>query len=261
MKHILTAAILICLPLWIAVGEARAQAPKISDAPKPVQELATAIQGKDSSAMRKEIVRIFGKPARDGGSGFHIEQWDVAGGVLTLHQATGPTFRDAKDGKIFRLLPTNNPVGKNLLTSYEMYSRPNAAQKGRAWIGNLTLGPGMVYRFKESALAQDARDARAGNFFFRHPCGHLEVRYAEGINAETPLEALAEGSVIARLIFRSGPIAGRAEFVIKSSEQGRRLSFGADKPLPFEMEATWRDFGQQADGKAGTTREDNAGKK
>jgi hypothetical protein len=262
MKEFLTATILATLSLWIALGDARAQAPKITEAPKPVQDLVAAIRGKDDSGMRQEIVRRFGEPARDVGSGLHIEQWDVAGGVLTLHQATGPTFSDAKSGKTLRLLPTNNPVGKNVLTDYEMYSKPNRVHKGGAWIGNLKFGPGKEYRFEESPPARGTRGERPDNFFFQHPCGTVEVLYPEGINAETPLESLAEGSVVARLKFTSGPTPGRAEFVIKSSEKGRHLSFDAEKPLPFGMGAAWRDFGLQEDETdGGKNRTNNSRKK
>lgn len=121
MKTTLLSVLLLLMALVVA----KAQAPKISDAPEAIQELSASIQGKRSDEVRAAIIERLGPPQRNIGSGFRIEQWDTSGGVLTLHPATGPTFSETKTKTLFRLLRTSNPAAANILDSYEMMTLPD----------------------------------------------------------------------------------------------------------------------------------------
>src|SRR4051812_974958 len=86
-----------------------------------IDALIPLLEGKDASQVRALIVRQFGPPAREIGSGFQIEQWDVDGGVLTFHSLLGPTFQ--KQGVFTRLIRTHNPTSVCLFGNYEMVTR------------------------------------------------------------------------------------------------------------------------------------------
>jgi hypothetical protein len=120
------ALVSVLLP-FMALSVTRAQAPKLSDAPKPIRELSASIQGKRPDDVRTAIIERLGPPQRDIGSGYRIEQWDTSGGVLTFHPVTGPTFSDPKTKTYFRLIRTSNPAAGNLLDSYEMTTLPDPA--------------------------------------------------------------------------------------------------------------------------------------
>jgi hypothetical protein len=233
----------VVLLLLSALSVTKAQAPDISKAPKAIQELAASIQGKSSDEVRTVIIERFGPAQRDVGSGVRIEQWDIAGGVLTFHPGTGPFFSDAKTRTYIRLLRTNNPAGANILASYEMTTLPDPANHGtRFWLGNLKFGPNATYRFTDSGQHPKQRAAQTDNFFLLHPAGTVEVRYVAPITPDTLLESVAEGATVAHLVFNSSDHKHQAAFSITSSERERRLVFGADKPLPFCMDTSWKNF-------------------
>ncbi len=241
--HIVKTTLLSVLLLLMALAVARAQAPKISDAPKAIQELSASIQGKRSDEVRAAIIERLGQPQRDIGSGYRIEQWDTSDGVLTFHPATGPTFADPKTKTHFRLLRTSNPAAANILESYEMTTLPVPANHGtRFWLGNVKFGPNSTYQFTDSGQHPKQRAAQAENFFMLHPTGTVEVRYVAPITADTLLESVAEDATIAHLVFTSADHKHQATFAITSSERARRLVFGADKPLSFYMDSGWRSF-------------------
>ena len=234
----------VLLLLLAAAPVMRAEEPSVGQAPQPMRELAAAIQGKSAGFIRGEIVRRFGQPQRDVGSGFRIEQWDVAGGVLTFHQTLGPTFADKKTGTTIHLLKSVNRAGANVIQSYEMTTLPDPANHGnRFWIGNLGFGPKNEYLFRDSEQNLNERGKPNGNFFLAHPRGSYRLSYAEGIGPDTPLESLAEGALVARIVFTSTAGGAQTEFSITSSGQGRRLSFTAASPPPFVMDTSWRDTG------------------
>lgn len=242
MKHSCAAIFLTFLP-FVFANEARAQAPIVDDAPESIRRIAAVIEGKRPDDVRAEIIRRLGEPHRDVGSGARIEQWDLPEGVLTFHPGSGPTFADAKAGKIIRLLQTRNPAGSNTLTGYEMTTTPDLRNHGtRFWLGNLKFGRDASYRFTDSGQHPGKRDGQSGNFFMLHPIGTVEVRYEAPVTADTLLETLAEGAVVARLTFTSADRGSRVIFSIRSSERGRTLSFDAEQALPFMMSAGWKSY-------------------
>jgi len=123
----------------------------IADAPKAIQELAAAIQGKSPAEVRAAIIARFGPAQRDIGSGLSIEQWDTSQGVLTLNAGMGPTFFDPQEKKLFRLLRTTNLVHVNLLQSYDMATLHDPADNGMSYgLGTLRFDADMTYRFEDS---------------------------------------------------------------------------------------------------------------
>jgi hypothetical protein len=215
------------------------------NAPGGIRELASRIQGKKPDEIRTAIIERFGKAQRNVGSGFRIEQWDVPGGVLTFHPATGPSFSDGKTGKILRLLVTKNPVGPNILAGFEMTTIADPKNHGnRFWIGNVRLGEDSSYRYEKQGEFEFANKhvSQADNFFVLHPEGTVEVRYVAPITADTLLESVPEGATVAHMIFTAADRGKQAAFAIQSSEQNRRLVFTSDKPLPFALETSWQSF-------------------
>jgi hypothetical protein len=219
----------------------RASPADITDAPKPIQELASKIQGKSPAEIRAVIIGSSGPPQRNVGSGLRIEQWDRSDGVLTFHPWTGPTFFDKKAQKFFRLLQTHNPAGSNILDGYEMMTLPDP-NGSCLWLGNVKFGPKSAYKFVDSRQFRDQRAAQTGNFFMLHPSGSVEVRYVAPVTRGTLLESVAEGATVAQLVFTSADHKHQATFSITSSERERRLVFGADKPLSFQMDTSWKNF-------------------
>ncbi|MBV9656848.1 MAG: hypothetical protein JO295_01940 [Verrucomicrobia bacterium] len=241
MKSVIT----LILLLLVAARRVHAQAPEIADAPKAIQHLAAVIQGKPPDDVRAEIIRQFGHAQRNVGSGFRIEQWDVFGGVLTFHPATGPTFSDPKANRYFRLLRTSNPIGANILDGYEMTTLPDPKPDGtRFWLGNLKFGSDGTYRFIDSRQHPNHRAEQRDNFFMLYPAGTVKVRYVHPVSSDTPLESLPEDTVVAHLNFTSADHKHQATFSITSSERARRLTFGADTPLSFYMDGWWKSFWQ-----------------
>jgi len=245
--------LLVALTILAASLVSRAQAPDISGAPKAIQELSAAIQGKSLDVVRAAIIERFDPPQRDVGSGFHIEQWDISNGVLTFHPLTGPSFFDLKTKKIFRLVRTTTPVHAsllpdNIMQSYEMTTIPDPAshdeRESPLWLGDLKFSADMTYQFVDSGQFLNQRGAQTNNFFMRHPTGKVAVRYVAPISPDTLLETVREGATVAYLTFTSADGKGQATFSIVSSEQARWLEFRGDKPLSFRMGMAWKNIWQ-----------------
>jgi hypothetical protein len=240
MKSALIAVLLLLAPLSLA-----AELTGISDAPKDIQALAAAIQGKGSDEIRGEIIRRFGAIQRNVGSGIRIEVWHLPEGDLGFHPRVGPTFIDAKTRRHYWLIRTHNPVAVNIWQSYEMVTLPDRANHGsQYWLGNLEFGSDSAYRFVDGGQFLDQRTAQDRNFFLLNPQGTVQVQYTEMITADTLLESLPEDTTVASLIFTSADREQTATFFIASSLQGRRLAFAANKPLSFAMTTGWHSYWQ-----------------
>jgi len=237
-------ATLVVLASFATASGLLAQAPQLTGAPEPIQALATGIQGKSPGEVRQEMITRYGPAPRDIGSGLQIEQWTLYGGVLTFHPLVGPTFSD-KAGRLFWLIRTTNPVGKNIVDSYEMFTLPDSENHGtRFWLGNVKFGADGSYRFVDSGQHVRHRANQRGNFFIEHPEGMVTVRYPEGITADTLLESLPEDTIVAHLEFLSADGNAKAAFSIKSSKRARILTFSADTPLSFALYTSWRNHWQ-----------------
>lgn len=239
MKLALAAALLLCQ----ALSAAKAQPSDLAEPPKAIQELAARIQGKSAGEVRAAIIERFGNTPRNVGSGVRIEVWQLPEGVLRFHPDVGPTFLNSNTKQKFWLLRTNNSVASNVLQSYEMLTLADPANHGsQSWLGNLEFGSNSTYRFIDSDQNLDHRAAQTENFFIRHPVGTVEVHYVGSTTPDTRLESVKEGAIVAHLAFTSDDHKHTATFSITSSEQKRRLVFGANKPLSFYMDTGWQSY-------------------
>jgi hypothetical protein len=229
--------------LFLTVPALKAQAPKISDAPVFIQELSSKIQDKQPAEVRAIMINLLGPAQRNIGSGLIIEQWDTPAGVLIFHPISGPTFIEAKTQKNFHLLQTTNPVGYCLFTNYEMMTLPDPTNQGyRYWLGNVNFSVDTTCKFTDSGQHFNQRSTQIDNFFMLHPSGTVTVRYIGPITPETLLESVPEGATIAHLILTSADGKHHTSFSIMSSEQSRMLILGANKPLSFCLDTSWRNF-------------------
>lgn len=214
----------------------------VSEAPARIQRLAREIVSMRGEEVRDVIVREFGPARRDIGSGVRIEQWDTDAGVLTFHPATGPTFVP-NGGKIIWLMATRNSALANITGSFEMYTLP-AEHRYRTplWLGNLHLYADRTYRYVASGENRNRRAQATSNFFMLHPTGRFGVRFADGYNAETKLETLKDGTLLCHVGFSPDDGSPQQVLWIKSWFFKRQLTFGADKPLTFELEKWWDNY-------------------
>lgn len=204
-----------------------------------IDALTREIQGQEPDEVRAAVVRRFGQPARDIGSGLSIEQWDVAGGVLTFHPGTGPTF--AKGGQTTRLMRTTNPAGDCLVGSYEMTTLPDPANHGNCfWLGNVALTPKGRYRYT-GGVSTSTRPGQEDNFFMHHPEGMARVEYAAGVTSQTRLEDLPDGTRVATVTFVGDGEASKS-YAIVASRSSMRLAFESPEPLVFRMDKGWVNY-------------------
>jgi hypothetical protein len=201
-------------------------------------------EAKTFEEARATIVEQFGTADRDIGSGVSIEQWDLDGGVLTLHLLSGPTF-SLIGGDTVWLVETCNPLEENLLGSYEMTTKPDENNRGtRYWIGNLDLRKDGTYAFRDSQSNLDRRDEQNHNFFMNHPRGHYEIVYSPGLGPDTLLETLETRATLAKVTCAAdGSVADRQYFIL-SDPHMRRLSFSAAGEIEFEMDKGWTNYWQ-----------------
>jgi hypothetical protein len=208
-----------------------------------VEALTRDIQGKEPDEVRSIIVRRFGPPARDIGSGLRIEQWDVAGGVLTFHPLSGPDF--AKDGVSTRLIRTTNLAEDCLFGSYEMMTLPDVANHGaRYWLGNVTLSVDGRYRYEDSGQNSAHREDQGDNFFMLYPGGTARVEYADGVAPRTRLEDVATDMRIATVTFTAQDGRTSRAYDIVAYRSRMLLTVESAEPMPFQMHKYWVNYWQ-----------------
>ncbi len=210
--------------LWGASGDGMPGG--MVDAPKSMQTLSSAIQGKTNRMIRWAILWRYGRADRDIGSGVPIEQWDLPEGILTM-QGRGPSFTENSTQRIWHLLKSENPLGRCLLQSYEMRAAPN----GGAWLRQMDLRQDMTYHFKRQEVL--VAGSVLPRFLMDHPKGRIEIIYEPGITAETLLETLPEDAPVARVTFMSSEGAESVSFPLVFSSKHRVLVFDSEKPFPF----------------------------
>jgi hypothetical protein len=203
-----------------------------------IESLTQEVQGKGPEEVRALIVRRFGPPAREVGSGLQIEEWDVDGGILTFHPLQGPTFQ--KGGVLTRLIRTTNPAAVCLFGSYEMVTEPEGHLAMLYWIGDVSLSADH-YRFTDSGSNLDHRDKQKNNFFMLHPEGLVEVKYASGVSAETRMEDLPDGSPVATVTFSAPNGRISATYRIVANRSSMSLAFQG-KGMPFQMKKSWVNY-------------------
>jgi hypothetical protein len=202
-----------------------------------IVKLSATIQGKSPTEIREIIRTHVGDESRHVGSGVDIEEWDVEGGVLTYHPATGVYYH--KDGVRKRLLQTSNRVGECLFGSYEMTTAPPKKGDTRYWIGNLRLESRGAYQFTDSGQFPDQRSGQESNFFLKHPSGMMHIVYSKGITTESVLEQLPNNARLAEIVFTAADGSVSAKYYIKSDGELTCLLFESDSQLPFQMHKSW----------------------
>jgi hypothetical protein len=203
-----------------------------------IEALIPQVQGKDASQVRALLIRQFGPPSRDIGSGLQIEQWDVDGGVLTFHPLQGPTFQ--KQGVRTRLIRTHNPASLCLLGSYEMVTASQSQHGMKYWLGDVVLS-GDSYNYTDSHDNLDHREKQRDNFFMLHPKGLVQVKYASGITPETLLEDLPDDSLVATVTFAAPDRRVSKTYRILSNRTSMYLAFEGDE-MQFRMTRGWANY-------------------
>lgn len=232
----------VLLPFWILlISLAKANEAEAAKLPKKISELQQLIKQNNRTDAHKKTVDFLGKPARDIGSGYRIEQWDVDGGTLTFHQAVGPIFRSAK-GQVTWLIPTKNKVSLNILSGFEMYSReehdPNK-NGGQYWLGNIKLNPSGQYKFQDSGQFKQYKKVFPTHFFAKHTTGSFQITYPKEVKPTDVLETISDKTEICKITFNSGDKS--KVFSIITSKPNRRLSFESDNQV-FRMSRGWTQY-------------------
>jgi hypothetical protein len=117
------------------------------------------IAGKLPDEVRALIIGRFGPPAHTFGSGVRIETWDVGGGVLIFHPASGPSFDEG--GQRVWLMRTNNPAGLCLYGHYEMAIKPEPPSRMAYNLGDLYMTWDSSYIFTVSRGSSEHRQGQA----------------------------------------------------------------------------------------------------
>jgi len=203
-----------------------------------IESLTQEVQGKGPKEVRALIVRRFGPPAREVGSGLQIEEWDVDGGILTFHPLQGPSFQK---GRVFiRLIRTTNPAALCLFGSYEMDTKPEGRLGMRYYVGDLSLSADH-YRFTDSRSNLDHRNKQKDSFFMLHPDGLVEVKYASGVSAETRLEDLPDGSPVATVTLSALNRRFSVSYRIVANRSSMSLAFQG-KEMSFRLTRGWVNY-------------------
>lgn len=209
-------------------------------APPSVRSLAASLPGKPWWLMRAGFMLRFGTPDRDVGSGVYIEEWDLPEGTLRLHSGFGPTFTAKSTGQTMSLLHTANPVGVCLQASFSLRFGPR-----EHYGGTIELRPDSTYIHDGKFFALSGVP-RPGFSLLDHPVGKFRLHLGGRVTAETLLETLPDGTVIAHIEFQpedgSPETAGR----IVADHLLRGLRLESVKPGEvFSGIAPWKDYGKK----------------
>ena len=210
--------------------------------PQVIRDLTSKIQGQPLDTVRAIIIQRFGPAQREVGSGYQIEEWDIMGGVLTFHPVFGPDY--ASEGKDIWLLKTTNPVGENLIGSYELVSNEIRFRDSHDELGDLQIRANMTYQFVDNGAIQDETKSERNNFFILHPTGRVQIRYVGKTTSQTLLETLPNHAKIAEVLFVSSDRRYQAKFDIVNDSEQRELVFSSAQSMAFEMNKSWNSLGK-----------------
>ncbi len=208
---------------------------------KDITSLTRSIQGKSPWVIHKLFILKFGWPDRTIGSGLKIDQWDIAGGVLTYHPFRGPVF--SKNGADTRLVQTNNFVENCIFGSCELTTPPDPANNGtRYWLGNVFISPDGNFHFEDSKQNLTIRSEQTNIFFRSNPDGIVSVKYAIGISKQTRLESLEEGTHVASVLFSSLDGIITQSYDVISHRGLMKLEILSGESMPFQLFKSWINF-------------------
>jgi hypothetical protein len=228
---------LISTPLCFAnCGEGADLTANLRDSPASIQNLAKEVQGKVNNDVRAAIVKRFGPPTRDVGSGVSIEQWNIESGVLTYSLGLASFWRSGR--KVWVTQTANKALPTLTENTFEMYTK--AEPQLKYWIGNVSLKPDLSFEFVDSGQSPDHRTRQSQNFFIKHPAGRFAIQFSAGCSADTILERLPEATVFCNLTFSPADGSPPASYDIIVYPSSRLLAFRTRKrPLTFLLEKGW----------------------
>jgi hypothetical protein len=238
----LTGATVVLCALWGCSGtpgtgrqhlSAQSMVPGSTEAPEPICSLQAQIRNKKPSEVAAIIVRKFGRPNRDVGSGLDILEWDISGGKLFLTVEGGPPTFCSSDGSTLWLAETQNSIGDNITSTFEMSTLPDPKFHGmRFALGELTLRPDGKYEY--------VRDQFSFNFFVGHPWGSYTISYPSGLSSQTLLENVPDNTCVATIHFLADQTPAAMDLKLCTSRDHRLYFVSADKsPLGYALEGFW----------------------
>jgi hypothetical protein len=200
--------------------------------------LREQLQGKSSAEVLNFVIKLFGPPDRNIGFGLSIPQWDVNDGWLTCHPHLGPSYTE--DGVRTWLLRTANPVGDSVFGQYGMATLPDPNNHGNCCsIGSVHLSSDNRYWFTDHFQHSPRGLGQEENIFLHNPTGAASVEFAPGVIAQTLLESLPEGSLVATVVVWADEQPSSRMYSIISDLSTRQLHFESDPPIPFQLRKGW----------------------
>lgn len=234
--------------------------PELSELPVQVQELVEALRGVEGGGYRygDTIVSVLGPPTRTWGSGILHDVWELETGTVglatTMPQAV-PTFRGSEeDSPVFELVAYSHPVSETLRkverwspnSIYEgvrlsntvggtsLLLRPSGDYVHEEWIDRFTNG--IPRRIRVTASANLGSDY----FLRRHPVGTFKFDLELGIEDETGLETLADGTQVGSLELASEDGTETHTYPIITDTENRYLVIVLEPSTGIEFHQNWR---------------------
>ena len=185
------------------------------------------------------IIEMYGKPNRFLGSGISIAQWDIDGGFLYCHPFFGVSFTknddDFDDIDAIYFINTENKVEENIIGTYTMVSLESNVKPAQYWYGYLELGKNGKYFFKDE-IWEEERTKQRNNFFHNNPKGTYTIEYLNTIKADSILEKMQKGTMLAKIRF----ISGNKNEILYFSIKGRTIE--CKGATPFRLYKFWEHY-------------------
>lgn len=108
------------------------------------------------------------------------------------------------------------------------------------YVGDVSLSADH-YEFTDSGSNLDHRNKQKNNFFMLHPDGLVEVKYVSGVNPETRLEDLPDGSPVATVRFSAQNGRVSATYRMVANRSSMSLAFQG-KGMPFHLKKGWVNY-------------------
>ncbi len=183
------------------------------------------------------IVKMYGKANRFLGSGISIAQWDIDGGYVYSHPFFGVSYSkkdyDISDSDAVYFINTENKVEENIIGTYRMTSLKNRVKPAQYWYGYLELEEDGKYFFKDEIWEKEQIKQR-NNFFHNNPKGTYTIEYLNNIKADSLLEEMEEGTMLARIKF----VSGNKSEILYFSIKGRTIE--SNEETSFQLYKHWK---------------------
>jgi len=223
-------------------------APATGALPPQIIEFQHQIRGKLPKEVAALIIKLFGPPNRNTGSGLTILVWDISNGTLELTAEGGPPKFTCADGTEYWLIDTENPIAENIIHDFEMATLPDQKNYGTTYyLGEVQLFADGTYMAHEDSCAPNSQEIVAHNFFFNHPHGVYSVKYLNGVTEKKFLENIPTKTPFAIITFSAIPAStandmeARVSLYLNSnrSDHGLYFSSTVHNPLNYELKSGW----------------------